>query len=59
MNETPTVCIFYYDNDMKSVDGKCWCVKFSNSSTTNRFTTIGDAQMFFMDNYWNLVPTVV
>jgi len=48
--------VIYYDADMKNTDGLCWCVELLPSSTTNRFATLADAQLFITDNSWYFVP---
>ena len=42
----------YYDNDMYEADSKGWCVEFSDGSTTHRFQTLSEVNLFIMDNIW-------
>lgn len=49
--------VIYYDADMKDHDGLCWCVELNPSSTTNRFATLADAQLFITDNSWFFMPS--
>jgi hypothetical protein len=50
--------VLYYDADMKDADGLGWCVELQPSSTTNRFATFADAQMFITDNSWWFLPSL-
>lgn len=50
--------VIYYDADMKEVDGRGWCVELQPSSTTNRFATLADAQLFITDNSWYFLPSI-
>jgi hypothetical protein len=50
--------VIYYDAEMKHIDGLCWCVELLPSSTTNRFATLADAQLFITDNSWYFIPEV-
>ena len=50
--------VLYYDTDMKDADGLGWCVELQPSSTTNRFATFTDAQMFITDNSWWFLPSL-
>ena len=50
--------VIYYDADMKDHDGLCWCVELNPSSTTNRFATLSDAQLFITDNSWFFLPSI-
>jgi len=42
--------VMYYDAEMKGYDGLCWCVELLPSSSTYRFPTLYDAQMFIAFN---------
>ena len=50
--------VIYYDANMKGYDGLCWCVELNPSSTTNRFATLTDAQLFITDNSWFFLPSI-
>lgn len=50
--------VLYYDADMKDADGLGWCVELQPSSTTNRFATLADAQLFITDNSWYFMPSI-
>jgi hypothetical protein len=50
--------VIYYDADMKEADGLGWCVELHPSSTTNRFATLADAQLFITDNSWYFLPSI-
>ena len=50
--------VIYYDAEMKQADGLGWCVELLPSSTTNRFATLADAQMFITDNSWHFMSEV-
>ena len=50
--------VIYYDAEMKQADGLGWCVELLPSSTTNRFATLADAQLFITDNSWYFIPEV-
>lgn len=54
MESYPSVIhmVVYYDHDANSIDGKGWCVEFSDSETTNRFGTFAGA-MAYMDLFAN------
>lgn len=45
MNEYPQVnhIVIYHDKETEELDGKGWCVEFSDADTTNRFGTISGA----------------
>jgi hypothetical protein len=50
--------VIYYDADMKEADGLAWCVELLPSSTTHRFATLADAQLFITDNSWYFLPSI-
>jgi len=50
--------VVYYDKDMKDADGLGWCVELQPSSTTNRFATFSEAQLFMTDNSWFFLPSM-
>lgn len=50
--------VVYYDKDMKEADGLGWCVELQPSSTTNRFATFAEAQLFMTDNSWFFLPSM-
>jgi hypothetical protein len=50
--------IIYYDADLHDADGLGWCVELQPSSTTNRFATFVDAQLFITDNSWFFLPSI-
>lgn len=50
--------VIYYDAEMKQADGLGWCVELLPSSTTNRFATLADAQLFITDNSWHFLTSI-
>ena len=50
--------VIYYDAYTKEADGLGWCVELQPSSTTNRFATLSDAQLFITDNSWYFLPSI-
>ena len=56
---THVTCVICFDATMKELDGKGWCVKFSNSAGMERFTSLSDVQMFITDNSWYFMPSMV
>lgn len=55
-----TVCLLYFDQELKEQDGRGWCVRFSNQDApVQRFATLNDAQMFITDNSWYFMPSMV
>lgn len=58
-NDSHINCVICFDQTMKELDGKGWCVRFSNSSGMERFATLSDAQLFITDNSWYFLPSMV
>lgn len=53
------VCVIFFDKAMKEMDGKGWCINFSNASAIQRFETLGDAQLYITDNSWYFMPAML